>query len=127
MSQLTIAVIGASSSRHKFGNKAVRAYHRAGWQVFPIHPSAREIEGLPVYRNIREVPVPRLDRVSIYLPPSVGLQIVDELAQVPCGEVWLNPGAESAELIERGRALGLNIALGCSIVDIGVNPHALDA
>lgn len=54
MTQLTVAVIGASSQRRKSGNQAVRAYRRRGWQVFPIHPTATEIEGLPVYRTIFE-------------------------------------------------------------------------
>jgi predicted CoA-binding protein len=124
--QPTIAIIGASSQRSKFGNKAVRAYLRQGYRVFPVHPSAAFIEGLPACRSIRDIPAAELDRVSIYLPPAIGLQVIEEVADKPCREVWLNPGAESAALVERARALGLNIVLGCSVVDIGVNPHDLD-
>ncbi len=31
----TVAVIGASTDRHKFGNKAVRAYAQRGFTVWP--------------------------------------------------------------------------------------------
>jgi len=126
MTQLTVAVIGASTQRRKFGNKAVRAYRQRGWQVFPIHPSATEIEGLPAYRTVRDVPVARLDRASFYLPPEVGRTAIEDLAGVDCGEVWLNPGADSPEVVHKARQLGLNVVQGCSIVDIGVSPHDLD-
>jgi uncharacterized protein len=125
MNKPTIAIIGASTDPQKFGNKAVRAYLRRGYQVFPIHPSASAIEGLPVFHSIRDVPIEKLDRVSLYLPPNIGLQVIDEIAQKSVGEVWLNPGAESPALIRRGQELGLNVVVGCSIVDIGVDPSEL--
>jgi predicted CoA-binding protein len=125
MAKPTIAIIGASADRIKFGNKAVRAYLQAGYQVFPVHPSARMIEGLLAYRSISDVPVETLDRVSLYLPPEVGLQAIEQIAEKSAREVWLNPGAESAALIARGKELGLNIVVGCSIVDIGINPSEL--
>ncbi len=118
----TIAIIGASSDRSKFGNKAVRAYRQRGYQVFPVNPTAQTIEGLPAFHSILEVPVPELDRVSLYLPPQMGLQVIEQIAQKTAREVWLNPGAESPALISRGKELRLNIVVGCSIVDIGANP-----
>jgi len=125
MTKPTIAIIGASADRNKFGNKAVRAYLQAGYQVFPVHPSAQIIEGLPAYRSISELPVETLDRISLYLPPDIGLQVIEQIDEKAAREVWLNPGAESAALIARGKELGLNIVVGCSIVDIGINPSEL--
>lgn len=119
----TIAIIGASTNRAKFGNKAVRAYAQQGWEVYPIHPRAAAIEGHPAFQSIRDVPVAQLDRVSIYLPPAVGWQIIEEISAKPSREVWFNPGAGSEVLVARGRDLGLNVIEGCSIVAIGVSPH----
>ena len=65
-----IAVVGASSARHKFGNKCVRAYAEAGWNVYPIHPTETEIEGLPAYPEVARVPV-ELDRVTHEPHPHV--------------------------------------------------------
>ena len=42
---------------------------------------------------------------SFYVPPDVGEQVIDEVARKQIAEVWLNPGAESDELIARARAL----------------------
>jgi len=42
----TVAVIGASSHRHKYGNKALRAFARQGYIVIPINPNESSVEGL---------------------------------------------------------------------------------
>ena len=47
----TVAIIGASNNRSKFGNIAVRAFLRAGYTVLPITPNQREVEGLRTDRK----------------------------------------------------------------------------
>jgi predicted CoA-binding protein len=120
----TVAVIGASSNRAKFGNKAVRAFRQRGYTVWPVNPHEMEIEGLPVYRSIADVPGP-IDMVTFYVPPNVGLQVIEAVAARQPAEVWLNPGSESDELIARARALGVEPIAACSIVGIGMSPYGL--
>jgi predicted CoA-binding protein len=118
----TVAVIGASNVPQKYGNKAVRAYQRQGWTVYPVNPSEKTVEGLPVYPTIADVPG-TIDRVSMYVPPSVGITLLDAIkARAPAAELFLNPGSESDELIARAEALGLETIQACSIVDIGERP-----
>jgi len=118
----TVAIIGASDDRSKYGNKAVRSYRDQGWEVFPIHPTLTEVEGMPAFPDLDAVPVPQLDRVSFYVPPRIGLTLIDAVARKPTGEVWLNPGSESPELVARAEALGLNVIQACSILGIGQEP-----
>jgi predicted CoA-binding protein len=118
----TVAVIGAGPERRKFGNKSVRAHLAAGYTVYPIHPTAEKVEGLTAYRSVADVPAEKLDRVSVYLPPAVGLTVLPAIALKKPGEVWFNPGAESSELLAEAKRLGLNVVAGCSIVDLGMSP-----
>ena len=120
----TVAIIGASKNRAKFGNKAVRAYQQQGYTVYPISLTEREVEGLPAYRSIRDVPK-RPDMVSVYVPPAELLKVLPDIAERGCDELWLNPGAESPEALEEAERLGLNVIQACSILAVGLSPHVL--
>ena len=119
-----VAVIGASNDRSKFGNRAVRAYQQQGYTVVPINPREPEIEGLRAYRSILDVPG-TIDMASFYVPPEIGEQVINEVAQKGITEVWLNPGSESDALVDRARALQIQPIIACSIVAIGKNPYNL--
>lgn len=121
----TVAIVGASADREKFGNKSLRAHMAQGYEVFPVNPKGGEIEGLTVYKTLEEVPAERLDRISMYVPPQVGLAMIDQIAAKGCDELWLNPGSDSPELAERARQLGLEPITACSIVDVGMTPGEL--
>src|SRR5258706_1576177 len=101
-----VAVIGASSNRSKFGNRAVRAFRQQGYTVIPINPHEREIEGLTAYASVLDVPG-AIDMASFYVPPEIGEQVIAEVAQKGIAEVWFNPGAESDRLIAKARSLDI--------------------
>jgi hypothetical protein len=122
MPKLTVAILGASRDRRKFGNKSVRAHLQQGYEVFPVNSHAAEIEGLKAYPDLESVPVKHLDRISVYLPPDVVLSLLEEIQERGAKEVWFNPGSDSPEVVARAEELGLDIIRACSIVDIGVSP-----
>ncbi|EDL56080.1 CoA-binding protein [Gimesia maris] len=124
MPKQTVAIIGASADRQKYGNKSVRAHLKQGYEVFPIHPTETSLEGLTVYPSLSEVPVAHLDRISVYVPPQIGISLLEEIQAKGADEVWFNPGSESPELLRRASELGLDIIRACSIVDIGESPSA---
>jgi hypothetical protein len=121
---MNVAIIGASKNRQKYGNKAVRAWLKKGHKVFPVNPKEKTIEGLPCYSSVLEVN-DKIDVISIYVPPKVGLTLVNQLASVNAGLVYLNPGAESDDLIEALKEKEIPFVLACSIVAAGMNPSEL--
>jgi predicted CoA-binding protein len=122
MHQKTVAVVGASADRSKYGNKAVRAFRDAGWRVFPVHPTLKEVEGLPAYPSLDALPVAELDQISFYVPPKVGIEVLDQVARKHPGELWLNPGSESPKLVDHAAELGLSVIQACSILGVGEYP-----
>ena len=122
----TVAIVGASADRSKFGNKSVRAHAAQGYDVYPVNPKGGEIEGHAAYSRLADVPVERLSRISLYVPPAVGMKLLDEIVAKGCDELWLNPGSDSDELVAAARARGLEVVVACSIVAVGVSPHELD-
>lgn len=122
MSKPTAIILGVSTDRSKFGNKSVRAHHAQGFDVYPVNPKANQIEGLTAYPSLIDVPVQRPSRISVYLPPHVGIGLLEEIRDKQADEVWFNPGSESPELLMRSEELGMNVIHGCSIVNVGVSP-----
>ena len=117
----TVAVIGASSNRDKFGNKALRAFENQGYTVFPINPTEAEVEGHKAYTSVLDVPE-ALDFATVYVPPRFGVAVMEELARKGVGLVWLNPGADGPDVVARARELGLKATRACSIIAIGESP-----
>ncbi|HEV3163251.1 MAG TPA: CoA-binding protein [Isosphaeraceae bacterium] len=124
MPRPTIAIVGASRDRRKFGNRAVRAYKAAGFEVFPINPHATEIEGLKAFPSLDAAPTDRFDRVSLYVPAQAGLKVLESIKAEQVGELWLNPGADAPAVVERARALGLNVVQACSLLALEADPEA---
>ncbi len=123
----SIAIIGASQVdfRAKFGSSVVRVFADKGFKVYPIHPKAPDIEDRhKAYRSISEVPEANLDMVSLYLPPEVGIKVLPEIAKKGTKELWINPGAESPELVAAAEKLGLTVIEACSIVGVGSSPSS---
>jgi len=117
----TVAVLGASADRSKYSNKAVRAYLSQGWDVYPVNPKGGEIEDLKSYASLGDIPV-KIDRVTMYLPPALGVQVLPAIAKANPVEFFVNPGAESEDLVHAAQRLGLDPILACSIVEIGESP-----
>jgi len=120
----SVAIIGASNDTNKFGNKAVRALTARGYKVFPVNPKETEVEGIPAFKSIYDLPV-RPEMVSLYVPPPVVLKLLPAIAAKGCDELWLNPGTESDAVLAEAERLGLNTIQACSIVAVGLSPEAL--
>jgi len=116
-----IAVIGASADRRKFGNKAVRAYRARGYTVVAVNPHESTVEGERAYARVEDYPGP-IDEATLYVPPEVGVAVLDGIASKGISSVWLNPGADAPEVVARAKTLGLSPIVACSILGVGERP-----
>ena len=62
---------------------------------------------------------------TVYVQPDVGLGLLPEFEQKQIPEIWINPGAESDELLAEARRRKLNVIAACSIIAIGRSPCAV--
>jgi predicted CoA-binding protein len=117
----TVAVVGASSDRRKFGNKALRAFQAEGYRVVPINPNEPQVEGIATYPSVLDVPG-SIDMATVYVQPEVTLGLLDEFERKKIPEIWVNPGAENDEVMAEARRRGMTVIFACSIVGIGRSP-----
>jgi predicted CoA-binding protein len=120
----SVAVIGASSDRSKWGNKSVRAFQQRGYTVYPVNPTEPTVEGLTTYKSITDIPE-RPDMVTVYVRPPILLKLLPDIAAKGCDELWLNPGTESDSVLAEAERLKLNVIQACSIIGVGVSPATL--
>ena len=119
-----IAIIGASADRGKWSNKAVRAYLKKGYDVVPINPKEKNIEGLRCYPKIEDVPG-KIDEASLYVPPAIGERLAEGIIKKGIKLVHLNPGTESKVLVKKLKDAGMEVRMSCSIISVGEDLESL--
>ena len=92
-----IALVGASNNRHKFGNRIYLDLRSKGYDVVPVNPKDKQIEGDQAYASIgmiEELP----DIVNFVVPPPVAMKVAQEAVELGIKHLWFQPGSESNEL-----------------------------
>jgi predicted CoA-binding protein len=105
------AVVGASRDRVKYGNKVLRAYQQDNLEVFPVNPTADEVEGLQAYSDLTSLPE-AVHGVSIVTPPEVTERVVAEAIELGIENIWMQPGAESPRAVKLADRAGVSIIAG---------------
>ena len=104
----TFAVAGASRDRSKYGNKVFQALIASGRTVYPLNPSAPEVESHPAFATIADLPeVP--ESLSIVTPPSITRKIIQQAIAAGVKNIWMQPGAEDSQGSKLAREAGLNV------------------
>lgn len=111
VSQRRLAIAGVSRSGRKFGNLLLRELKARGYEVVPVHPEARELQGLPCAKSLAELK-DRVDGVVVVTPPSEAVKLVRDAADAGIGRVWLQQGAESEEAVRLAEERGVAAVRG---------------
>jgi uncharacterized protein len=117
-------VVGASSNRHKYGNKVLRCYLQHGRVAVPVNPNEAEIEGVACVKGVQELS-PEVKSISMITPPAVTEQIVPLAIAHGIENIWMQPGAESPAAVALCRAKGVNVIAdgSCLLVVLGYHEH----
>jgi hypothetical protein len=93
----TIALIGASNNKNKYGNRIYRDLRSKGYHVVPINPKEELIEGDKAYRTIEEIET-LPDIANFVVPPPIAMKIAQHITDLGIKHLWFQPGSESDEL-----------------------------
>ena len=108
ISSKKIAVVGISRSGKKFGNYVCKELKTKGYEIYPIHPEAQEIEGLTCYPDLKSVPT-KVDSLWISISPAKVPPVLEEAAAIGLNNIWLQQGAWSKEVQKSIDQLGLSV------------------
>lgn len=93
-----IAVVGASDNGEKYGSVIYRDLKRKGYRVYPVNPGRDTVDGDTAYATVADLPVAP-DIIDLVVPASVGVEVVKQALDVGYDRIWVQPGAESPELL----------------------------
>lgn len=111
----SVAVVGASRDRDKYGNIVFRRLLSLGLRAYPVNPGAETIEGFRSYPSLADLPE-RVEGVVIVVPPRETERVVREAAAAGIPAIWLQPGAESRETVRFCEAEGLCLVWNACIL-----------
>ncbi len=120
LSAKAFAVVGASDETYKFGHKVYRNYLSHGKTAYPVNPKVETVMGNKAFPDLLTLPEKDVS-VSIVTPPPVTEKVVDDAITAGIKNIWMQPGAESAEAIRKAEAAGINVIHGgpCVLVVMG--------
>ena len=112
----TIAIVGASDNRAKYGYVIYRDLKRKGFLVYAVNPNSPDVDGDKTFASLGDIPEPPTV-VNIVVPPEITLEILQECLDLGLMNIWLQPGAESPEVLTFLQAHGFNyLANACIMV-----------
>jgi predicted CoA-binding protein len=98
MAQKKFAVVGATDNTEKYGNQVLRNLRDRGYEVYPVNPRLKEVEGMKCYASVTDLPV-KVDVVDFVVPPAATETILRECLELGLDRIWLQPGSESEDAI----------------------------
>jgi hypothetical protein len=111
LAERTLALVGASRSKGKFGNTVLKELTAKGYRVLPVHREAAAIDGHTAYPSLAALPE-RAGGVVVVVPPSEAVKVVRDAAAQGITRVWLQQGSSSPEALQEAAAAGLSVVHG---------------
>lgn len=115
MAQKSFAVIGATDNPEKYGNKIFKNLTRRGYEVYPVNPNLKGIEGVKCYPSLADIPV-KVDVVDFVVPPPVTEATLKECKKLGLDHIWLQPGSESDAAIAFCQDNNLKVVYGTCVM-----------
>ncbi len=111
----TIALVGATDNRSKYGSIIFQDLTAKGFTVFPVNRHRATVHGQKAYASLADLPeAPTI--VNIVVPPHETLTVLEEARRLGYLNVWVQPGADNAAVHEYVAQHGFEALVGPCIM-----------
>jgi len=115
LSQKSFVVVGSFKNETKVAYKIFRVLKQKGYEVYPVNPNVKEVDGIKCYPSILDLPK-TVDVVDLVTPPSATEEIVKQCLQKGIKYIWMQPGAESENAVEFCKQNGIKVIYGTCLM-----------
>lgn len=106
----TIALVGHSPKPQRPSYQIAQYLRAVGYQVYPIHPAAKEIDGHRVYASLEDLPGP-VDIVNVFRRAEFLPEIVEAAIAIQAPMVWAQVGVTHPAVAAIAAAAQLNLMM----------------
>lgn len=110
-----IAVVGVSRDERDFSRMVWRELRRRGYDLAPVNPGMKALEGRPCFARLQDVKPPA-EGALLFTPPSRTTQALRDCAEAGIRRVWLHrgvgPGAGGPDAVAFCEAKGIEAVAG---------------
>lgn len=115
-----ITVVGVSAHPEKYGHKIFRDLLAAKYDVVGVNPKGGTLFGEHIAASLSEVPR-RTQLLLVVVPPEIGISVIQQAHTLGITDIWLQPGAESAEIVRYAKENSMSITANhCFMVAQGI-------
>jgi len=113
---VSVAVVGATDNPAKYGHVIYRDLKRKGFTVYPVNPQRSLVDGDPAFPRVGDISE-KPTIINFVVPPSKTLAVLRQCLELNLMNIWVQPGAESPEVIAFLQQNGFNyLANACVMV-----------
>lgn len=114
--EASVALVGATDNPAKYGSVIYRDLKRKGIQVFAVNPNRETVDGDISYPSLDDLPE-RPTIITFVVPPHQTLTVLKDAVRLGYHNIWIQPGAESPEVMAYVQDEDLNyLANSCIMV-----------
>lgn len=111
----TVAILGASAKPGRYAYEAVLALLENGHDPIPVNPAYQRIEGLRCFPDLPSIPA-AIDTITVYVRPTILIQMTEDILKIRPKRVILNPGTESGEVTTILESAGVRVQKACTLI-----------
>ncbi len=95
----SIAVVGVSRNKNKFGYIAYKNLKDKQFKVFPVNPNVEAVDSDKCYPNLSSIKE-NVEGVLLVVPPQQSEQVVKEANNLGIKSIWFQQGSSSEQAIK---------------------------
>jgi predicted CoA-binding protein len=108
LSNKSIAVVGVSRDKKKFGYAAYKHLKDRGYKVLPVNPNVAVIDSEKCYPNLSSIDE-EFNGVLLVIPPEQSGKVIKEANDLGVKSIWFQQGSSSEEAVKFCMEKGMSV------------------
>jgi predicted CoA-binding protein len=115
-----VVILGASNKTDRYAYMAQQGLVNRGFRVLPVHPTIKDIDGVPVFAALSDIKEP-VNTITLYVGAERSTAAMQEILNLKPKRIIFNPGAENKTLLVEAKKQGIEALDACTLVMLSTN------